>query len=250
MSPLRSRAGPAVCTNGTSSSAATICASEVLPSPGGPASSRWSSASARAPAASIATASCSRSARSSSSSPTRYGVWMRVAVSPACLPAPSRVGPTGCAPEGVLIVLTPSRRRPRQTQRLGDQLLGAQLLRAVALHACQQLLGLAGRIAELDQALAGERARIEFPPTQAATRNDRHPWHDRRLAIDADLLAQLDDDPLGRALADDGHRLKTRRVASGERAEQLLNRPSGEHRKGDLGADSLNREQHQEQLAL
>ena len=34
MSPLRSSAGPAVCTNGTSSSAATICASEVLPRPG------------------------------------------------------------------------------------------------------------------------------------------------------------------------------------------------------------------------
>ena len=59
MSPLRSSAGPAVCTNGTPSSAATICASEVLPSPGGPASSTWSSASPRAVAASIATASCS-----------------------------------------------------------------------------------------------------------------------------------------------------------------------------------------------
>ena len=34
MSPLRSSAGPAVCTNGTSSSAATIWASEVLPRPG------------------------------------------------------------------------------------------------------------------------------------------------------------------------------------------------------------------------
>ena len=53
MSPLRSSAGPAVCTNGTSSSSATICASEVLPRPGGPASSTWSSASPRARAASI-----------------------------------------------------------------------------------------------------------------------------------------------------------------------------------------------------
>ena len=38
--PFVQTAGPAVCTNGTSSSAATICAREVLPSPGGPASSR------------------------------------------------------------------------------------------------------------------------------------------------------------------------------------------------------------------
>ncbi len=36
MSPLRSSAGPAVWTSGASSSAATMWASEVLPSPGGP----------------------------------------------------------------------------------------------------------------------------------------------------------------------------------------------------------------------
>ena len=56
MSALRSSAGPAVCTNGTSSSAATICASDVLPRPGGPASSTWSSASPRLEAAAIETA--------------------------------------------------------------------------------------------------------------------------------------------------------------------------------------------------
>jgi hypothetical protein len=38
MSALRSSAGPAVCTIGTLSSAAMMFASEVLPSPGGPAS--------------------------------------------------------------------------------------------------------------------------------------------------------------------------------------------------------------------
>ena len=59
MSPLRSSAGPAVCTNGTPSSAATICASYVLPRPGGPASRTWSSASPRAAAAAIETPSCS-----------------------------------------------------------------------------------------------------------------------------------------------------------------------------------------------
>ena len=59
MSALRSSVGPAVCTNGTSSSAATICASVVLPRPGGPASRTWSSGSSRARAASIEIASCS-----------------------------------------------------------------------------------------------------------------------------------------------------------------------------------------------
>ena len=47
MSALRSSAGPAVCTNGTPSSAATMFASEVLPRPGGPASSTWSRGSPR-----------------------------------------------------------------------------------------------------------------------------------------------------------------------------------------------------------
>ena len=45
MSALRSSAGPAVWTSGASSSAATMWASEVLPSPGGPASRTWSSGS-------------------------------------------------------------------------------------------------------------------------------------------------------------------------------------------------------------
>ena len=59
MSPLRSSAGPATCRMPTPSSLRTICASDVLPSPGGPASSTWSSASPRAFAASSAICSCS-----------------------------------------------------------------------------------------------------------------------------------------------------------------------------------------------
>ena len=94
MSPLRSSAGPAVMTNGTSSSAAMICASDVLPRPGGPASRTWSSASPRALAASmrdrelllerlladevLAGAAGAASGRASSSvARGRWGVWMR-----------------------------------------------------------------------------------------------------------------------------------------------------------------------------
>ena len=93
MSALRSSAGPAVWTKSTSSSAATIWASEVLPRPGGPASRTWSSASPRAPAARMATSSWlfsaswptnsssrrGRSETSSSSSGRVTGVWMRSA---------------------------------------------------------------------------------------------------------------------------------------------------------------------------
>ena len=56
-SALRSSAGPAVWTIGTPSSAAMMCASEVLPSPGGPARSTWSSGSPRRRAASMKTPS-------------------------------------------------------------------------------------------------------------------------------------------------------------------------------------------------
>ena len=58
MSPLRSSAGPAVWTRGASSSRAAMCASDVLPRPGGPASSTWSSGSPRRRAASMKRPSC------------------------------------------------------------------------------------------------------------------------------------------------------------------------------------------------
>src|SRR6266852_2353695 len=53
-SPLRSNSGPALVLIGTFNSLAIICASVVFPSPGGPYSSTWSSASPRLRAASIA----------------------------------------------------------------------------------------------------------------------------------------------------------------------------------------------------
>ena len=51
MSPFRSSAGPATVRMPTPSSSRTICASVVLPRPGGPTSRTWSSASPRAFAA-------------------------------------------------------------------------------------------------------------------------------------------------------------------------------------------------------
>ena len=49
------------------------------------------------------------------------------------------------------------------------------------------------------------------------------------------LLAQLDDDPLGRALADARDRLEARGVAGGDRRDQLARRPAGEHGERHLG---------------
>ena len=58
------------------------------------------------------------------------------------------------------------------------------------------------------------------------------------LVADAagDLLAQLDDDALGGALADAGHRLEPRRVAGRDRVQELARRAAREHRERDLRA--------------
>ena len=212
MSPLRSSAGPAVITNGTSSSAARICASDVLPSPGGPASSTWSSASPRAAAASSETASCSlsagwptnsssrrgRSERSSSSSGVCSGVWMRAVTGSVMT----------CAP--------PSARWPSSSS--------ARLAGGVG----EQRLRLGGRVAELEQAVAGQQARV------VAARGRGSPTV--ASAGDADLLAQLDDDPLGRALADPRHGLEAGRVARRERRDQVARRAAGQDGQRDLRA--------------
>ena len=65
-----------------------------------------------------------------------------------------------------------------------------------------------------------------------------------------DLLAQLDDDPLGGPLADARDRLEASRVARRERRDQLARGAAGEHRQRHLRADRLDRQQHQEQVAL
>ena len=232
MSALRSSAGPAVCTNGTSSSAATICASEVLPSPGGPASSTWSSASPRLAAASIETPSCSRSASWPTNSSSRRGRSVASsrrrrarARSAAASPGRPRTRP-GCGSG-------PGHRG--LAQRRGDQVLGR-----VARRVAQQPVGLLRRVAEPEQRLARERARV-VPARD----------HDRVLGGGhADLLAQLHDDPLGRALADPGHRLQARGVAGGDGGEQLARRPAREHGQRHLRPDRLHAEQQQEQVAL
>ena len=234
MSPLRSSAGPAVCTNGTSSSAATICASEVLPSPGGPASSRWSSASPRAAQASIATASCSRSVswptnsasrrgrseRSSSSSATRYGVWMRVAV----LAHP--LTPRSCASRSAAAISSSG------VSRLG---------------VAQQLLGLAGRVAELDQAFA--RQRPGLLPRRGGRGSARPPARSGgscapTFSRSSTMIRSAVRLPIP------GTAWKRAASPGGERGEQLARAACREHGERDLGPDRLDRQQHQEQVAL
>ncbi len=83
-----------------------------------------------------------------------------------------------------------------------------------------------GGEAEADEAVPGEQPRVV-----AARDHDRVVGRRR-----ADLLAQLDDDPLRRPLADPGHRLQPRGVARGDRGEQLARRPAREHGERHLRA--------------
>ena len=242
MSALRSSAGPAVCTNGAPSSAAMMWASEVLPSPGGPASRTWSSDSSRPLAASMKTSSwavtCSwltksasrrgRSERSSSSSPPEPGLGDRVGGDRVVDPAGEARVP-GDAHAASLV--------PARAQRGPDQLLGG-----LAARALEQLLGLDQGVAEVHEPVAGERARVVV----GAGCERRHAL----LELAGDLLAQLDDHPLGGPLADPGHGLEALRVAGGDRAQQLAGRAAREDRDRDLGADPRDRGQVAEQVAL
>ena len=97
-----------------------------------------------------------------------------------------------------------------------------------------------GREAEAEQAVAREHPRV-VPAGD----------HDRVVAgRRADLLAQLDDDPLRRALADPGRGLQPRGVAGRDGAEQLARRAAGEDGERHLRPDGLDADQQQEQVAL
>ena len=201
MSPLRSSAGPAVATNGTSSSAATICASEVLPRPG------------RAGQQQVVERLAARAARPRSRRPAGRAA------------APGRRTPRAGAGAAS------GRARPRPPGRASgcarrsahggapsapaaapaDQLLGA-----LAVGVGEQLVRFLGAVAELDQPGARER------PRGAWRRGERPSARgSRATGSGADLLAQLDDDPLGGALADAGHRLQPLGVAGREHRDEL-----------------------------
>ena len=92
-----------------------------------------------------------------------------------------------------------------------------------------------------EQALARERARVVGGGAA---------HHDVVGGLAGHLLAQLDDDALGGALADAGHGLEARGVAGGDRVQELARRAAGEHGERDLRAHALHADQHQEQLAL
>ena len=225
MSPLRSSAGPAVWTNGTPSSSATIRARLVLPRPGGPASRTWSSASPRA----------------------AVGGDRDAELLAQLVLADELLQPLG-AERGVQLVVGALVRRlqavdARRADAHRRAPFSAWAIRSSGVSPgapSSSCSASPGREAEPDEAVAGQQPRVV-----AAGDHDRVVGRRR-----ADLLAQLDDDPLGRALADARHRLQPRGVAGGDRGEQLARRAAGEHGERDLRPDGLDADQHQEQVAL
>ena len=73
---------------------------------------------------------------------------------------------------------------------------------------------------------------------------------DRLQAELDDLLAQLDDYPVGRPLANARHGLEALRIAGRYRAQELARRRSGQDRDRDLRADALHGDQLEEEVAL
>ena len=149
------------------------------------------------------------------------------------------------AGDGRLDAVDAHRRDPGRPDRLAHRRdsLSAWAIRSSVVSpggAVEQLVGLLGREAEADQAVAGEHPRV-------VAAGD----HDRIVGgRGADLLAQLDHDPLGGALADALHGLEPRGVAGRDGGEQLARRAAREHGERDLRPDRLDPDEEQEQVAL
>ena len=180
---LRSSAGPATCRMPTPSSLRTICASDVLPSPGGPASSTWSSASPRALAASSAICELLLDALLADEVGERCAAGATARAPPRCRRAPAR-GTGSCS----------------LPERLPHLLFDRQ--RVVDLG--ERTLGVEQRPAELDQGVPGSQGR-------------------RRLARRrvGEFLLQLQHDTLSSLAADTGDRLEPLHVVAGDRAAKL-----------------------------
>ena len=232
MSALRSSAGPAVCTNGTPSSRGDDLRERRLAQPRRAGQQHVIERLAARSAAAIETPSCSRSASWPMNSSSRRGrarrrVVVRSTRASAC------AGDAGRREH--------ARRADRSGRRRASRRAAAIRSSGVSPAApCEQRVRLRGREAEPEQA-------------SRASERGSSPRGDRRSASSAvghaDLLAQLDDDPLRRALADARHGLKAARVPA-RRRQQLARRAAREHGQRDLRADRMHADQQQEQVAL
>ena len=262
MSALRSSAGAAVWTSGTPSSAAMMCASEVLPSPGGPERSTWSSGSPRRRAASMKTASWSVTASCATKSSSRGGRSERSRSSSGSAARDSAIGASGpsgrTGTSGPLASNVgsgtipgcdpPPRSAPRAVASAARR--RAMPIRSSGLSPSAPSRSRSASISEYPRPTRPSRASSRGSPSPSASAFAAIARHGRLLELAGNLLAELDDHPLRRALADARGGLEALVVAEGDRLQELARRSAGEDRDRDLRADARDRVQVEEEVAL
>src|SRR5450759_3257321 len=221
-SPAFSRTGPDVTRICAPISRAMMCASVVLPRPGGPQRRTWSSGSCRCRAACRKTPSVSFS----------FGCPMN---------SKSARGRSVTSGSASAVCSTPERMRSSIRARLSRQ--GFQggledLVQVVDAHVAHGvldgLLGLHQLVAEVleraDRVVDGRR--LPGPPGRSRFR-----------AEPRELLLQLEAEALGQLLADARDGREHARVLCRDRADEVGQRQAGEHRERDLRPDARDRDQ-------
>src|SRR5262245_38013106 len=228
-SPARSMIGPAVAFSGTPSSAAITCARLVLPTPGGPNSSTWSSASPRLLAASIATLRFAITWGWPTYSSRRRGRsdWSKPRSSSTARAETSRGS---------------MRSAPRQgAQRATQEVLEAPA--AVVLErAPDALLGLGARVTEVDQ--GGDEIVLLGRAGDGGRRGGLR--HGQLLR----LVLELQDQALGGLLAHTGDAREAGHVGASQRQHQVVRLDAGQDVQRELGAHAGDADQQLEQLLL
>src|SRR5262245_35650326 len=232
-SPARSSTGPDVWRRLTPSSCAMMCDSVVLPSPGGPNSSTWSSDSFRCFAASMKIASWLRifSCPTYSASARGRSARSTVASSPAAtFPATSR------STSSLSIAIRQLALRLReQFQRLPDPVADRESIRQFLDHRERLLV----RISERDERM------------QHVGRHGRRPMHaNGSRDVGTELVLELEQDAFGGLLADAGDLRQAPRVLHRDGLGELGDRETGQHRERGARADAADLEQLAERAAF
>src|SRR5690606_20598193 len=253
-SPARAITGPEVARKPTDSSRATICASVVLPSPGGPKNSTWSSGSPRWRAAATKTRRLARSrswptkfsrlwgrsSRSASASAPRGETrrlspvtsLMALVPASACSSAPSAARSSRQLLQAALDEGFERNVRAERAGRLGDCGEGFAPLVAEPLEGRDGILGrrrVRGRQIRLAGHRSGHLGRQGDPPRLV-------------LQLRADPRRQLGTDTVGPA--------DRRLVLGGDRLGELQRRQHRQDRQGAARADALHRGQQAEPVPL
>src|SRR5919202_2565449 len=251
-SPARAITGPEVARKLTPSSRATIWASVVLPRPGGPAKSTWSSASPRALAASMNTLRLARACAWPMNSDRVCGRRLTSASSPRA---------SGARMRSVMQIL----REARRTRPVPESDGASRSLRQFPEPQADQRLG-RGRVAGLLQGGRDGGARLDLAVTEIDQGRDRVRYglrrpalrhvaleaHQHRIGLHGDrcLVLELRDDALGELRADARGAGQQPLVLEWDGAGELVRAHGRQEPERALVADALHGRQHTAPFAL